>query len=149
MKEITVNAIKKGTVIDHIPSEYTFQVAEILGIDRMDDMVVIASNLKSSKHGSKGIIKVGTRYLDRHEVQKIALFAPDATVSSIDDYKIIEKNRLKRPKEYTGLLKCFNPNCITNREKMTSSFDLLGEKPLVIRCRYCEREMKKDDIELL
>jgi len=149
MKEITVNAIKKGTVIDHIPAFYTYKVADILGLENINSRTVIASNLPSKKHGMKGIIKISNIYLDKEVVQKIALIAPKATVSKIDNFKVIDKTQLERPKLLKNLLKCFNPNCITNKEPMDTKFVVEKEKPLVVRCGYCEREMHKEDIELL
>jgi len=149
MKEIMVAALKKGTVIDHIPAEYTFKVAEILKIKDYDNKLVIASNLPSKRLGKKGIIKISEHYLDKKGAQKIALIAPNATMSKIDDYKVIEKTSLDRAKLLSGILKCYNPNCITNSEPMETKFVVEQEKPLVVRCRYCEREMKKKDIELI
>jgi aspartate carbamoyltransferase regulatory subunit len=149
MKELTVAAISKGTVIDHIPHEHTFKVAEILGISRSEDYIVVANNLPSKKIGVKGLIKIKNRYLDNKDVQRIALFAPNATVSKIDDFKIIEKTQMQRPKAYIDMIKCFNPNCITNKERMKSRFSLLSEKPLTLVCNYCERELKKEDLRLI
>jgi len=146
---MSVAALKKGTVIDHIPADKTFKVAEILKLDNMANMVVIASNLTSKKLGCKGLIKIADAYLDKKVVQKIALIAPRASVSRIDNYKVIEKTKLERSRLLSGLLKCYNPNCITNSEHIETKFVIEKEKPLLVRCRYCEREMKKEDIELL
>ena len=90
-KEITVSAIRKGSVIDHIRADATFRVAEILDVDKYKNRVVIASNLDSQKLGKKGIIKIANLYLDKKCVQKIALIAPEATMSKIEDFKVIDK----------------------------------------------------------
>lgn len=148
MKERTVAAIKRGTVIDHIPSDSVFKVSEILKLDKLDNTVVIASNLTSTKNGKKGLIKVEDMFLDEVCLQKIAIIARDATISRIEDYKVTEKTKLKRPKVLKGILKCFNPGCITNHEPMETEFYLESEKPLIVRCKHCEREMQKRDVEL-
>jgi len=146
-KELSVSAIKEGTVIDHIPSKHTFKVAELLMLDKLDNRVVIASNLISLKLGTKGILKISDMFLDRKLVQKIALIAPNATVSTIKDYKIIEKTKLERPKILNNIIKCVNPNCITNNEPMKTEFVVESEKPVLVRCKYCERS--SGELELL
>jgi len=148
MKERTVSALKKGTVIDHIPAEFTFKVAEILKLDAVKNKIVIASNLESKKLGKKGILKIADMYLDKKCAQKIALIAPQASMSKIDDFKVIEKIKLERAKLLSGILKCYNPNCITNTEAMETKFIVVNEKPLAVKCGYCEREMNKEDIML-
>lgn len=149
MKEIRINAIREGTVIDHIPAEYTFKVAEILKITHLDNVVSVASNLKSRKLGKKGIIKVEFLDLKDTVAQKIALIAPNATLSTIKNFEVIEKKKLDIPQEIYNIVKCFNPNCITNNEKVKTKFLVESKKPLAIRCYHCERFMTKEDIELL
>lgn len=149
MKERTVSAIKQGTVIDHIPSNYTFKVAEILGLDKMEKRVVIASNLESNKIGKKGIIKIEDVYLNQLGVQKIALIASNATLSVIKDYKVTEKTKLKRPNLIKSIIKCSNPNCITNKEKVVTQFTLESENPITARCRHCERPITEEEMRLL
>lgn len=149
MKEQTISAIKQGTVIDHIPSDYAFKVAEILGFDKMGKRVVIASNLESSKMGKKGIIKIEDVYLNHLGVQRIALIAPNATLSVIKDYKVTGKTKLKIPKLIKKIIKCSNPNCITNKEEVVTLFTVESESPLTVRCRHCERPATSEEMRLL
>ena len=58
-----VAAIENGTVIDHIPSEKTYQVAQLLGLQNLGTPVTIGYNLLSKKLGKKGIIKVADKVL--------------------------------------------------------------------------------------
>jgi len=147
-KELKVSAIKEGTVIDHIPPDHTFKVAEILDVANLNKIVSIVSNLRSSRMGKKGIIKVGGLKLVERDVQRIALVAPRATLSIIKNYKVVEKNKLDIPDELNNIIRCFNPQCITNREKVKTKFFVESKKPLQVRCAYCERLMTNNDIEL-
>ena len=52
--ELQVAAIENGSVLDHIPSEHLFKVAQLLGLEHMDHRITIGNNLKSSKMGHKG-----------------------------------------------------------------------------------------------
>ena len=48
-------AIQHGTVIDHIPTDKTYQVASILGLFSLQTPVTIGFNYPSKKVGCKGM----------------------------------------------------------------------------------------------
>ncbi len=60
-ESIQVQAIRDGTVIDHIPSESTLQVVEMLS--RFEDFVTIGINFPSKRLGRKGVVKISQRLL--------------------------------------------------------------------------------------
>ena len=148
-KELSVSAIKEGTVIDHIPSTVTLKVVDILDLKGVRSIISIATNLSSKKMGKKGIIKIGGKDLTKEEVDKIGLIAPDATVNIIKNYGVKEKIKVAIPSTINKIIKCSNPNCITNNEKVITKFYVLNKAPLKIKCHYCERNMDKEDISLL
>ena len=94
------------------------------------------------------MIKISNRLLSQEEVNKVAILAPQATVSIIKDYKVKDKIIVKVPKVVDKIVKCSNPNCITNSEDVKTRFSLVSESPFKIRCDYCERTMSRDDIRL-
>ena len=53
--------------------------------------------------------------------------------------KVVEKLKPQIPDEIEGILKCTNPNCITNKEKIRGRFKIESKNPLKIRCYYCEK----------
>ncbi|RLF31243.1 MAG: aspartate carbamoyltransferase regulatory subunit [Thermoplasmata archaeon] len=147
MKELRVQPIKNGTVIDHIPAGMALKVLHILGIPHKgaESIVSVAMNVRSKIMGKKDIVKVEDRELEPKEVDKIALIAPRATINIIRDYEVVEKHRVKLPKEVIGILKCPNPTCISNsNEPIESRFIVINDNPPRLRCYYCERE--PDDI---
>jgi len=148
VKELRISAIKDGTVIDHVPSDATFKVVEILNLEKAKEIVSVATNLPSSKTGRKGIIKIGGVWLSEEEVDKIAIIAPDATLNKIENYKVVEKTSLKIPGEITKVIKCFNPKCVTNSDNMDTIFYVVSKDPLKVQCHYCEKSMEKEDIVL-
>jgi aspartate carbamoyltransferase regulatory subunit len=75
------------------------------------------------------------------------LIAPDATLNIIKDYNVIKKMEIKLPHVLEGIIKCPNPNCISNNEPIVSKFFLISEKPVKVRCAYCERIFSSDEIE--
>ncbi len=148
MKERKVPAIKDGTVIDHIPSRDTFRIIRILNPQEFIHPISVALNLESKKIGKKGVIKIDNRFLTKGEVNKIAILAPQATVSIIRNYKVQEKIKVKIPEELVGIINCTNPVCITNKERVVSRFKVLGKDPLEVKCHYCERVYSKDELEI-
>lgn len=148
MKERKIPAIKEGTVIDHIPSRETFRIIRILDPQEFKHPISVTLNLDSNKIGKKGVIKIDNRFLTKDEVNKIAILAPNASVSIIKDYKIVEKIEVKIPKELVGIINCSNPACITNKEKVNTTFKVIREDPLRVKCHYCERVFGKDELEI-
>lgn len=148
MRERKVPAIKDGTVIDHIPSRDTFRIIRILNPQEFIHPISVALNLESKKIGKKGVIKIDNRFLTKGEVNKIAILAPQATVSIIRNYKVQEKIKVKIPEELVGIINCTNPLCITNREKVVSKFKVLSKDPLEVKCYYCERVYGKDELDI-
>ena len=148
-KELKISAIEDGTVIDHIPTDATFKVAEILDLENHKGIVSVATNLQSKRIGKKGIIKVGGKSLTQDEVNKIAIVAPDATVNIIKNYDVKEKIKVKTPDVIDNVVKCSNPVCITNNEQITTKFYVVKKDPLKIKCHYCERSMGKEDIGII
>ena len=140
-KELIVSAIENGTVIDHIPVNTVLMVLNILGLNDYEDEVLIGINLDSKKYSKKGIIKVRNKYFEQHDLNKIALVAPNATLIVIKNYEVVEKKSVEIPDKIEKILKCINPNCITNKETIDSKFIVKEKDPLKIQCHFCEKTM--------
>ncbi|MFP4176207.1 MAG: aspartate carbamoyltransferase regulatory subunit [Planctomycetota bacterium] len=147
-EKMKVSGIRHGTVIDHIESEATFQVATLLEVEREDNMVLVGMNLESDHLDKKGLIKIEDRKLTPDEVNKIALIAPSATLNIISNYRVTEKFKVQLPETIERIVKCFNPRCVTNQQEMDTRFDVLHTSPPGLRCVYCERVMRGKDILL-
>lgn len=148
-KELKVSAIRNGTVIDHIPSDKTFQVIKILNLDKSNKQIYFGTALESKKFGKKGIIKISGKYFQDEEINKIALVAPSATLIEITDYDVTKKGKVHLPEYIEKIVRCFNPKCVTNIQDIKTKFrvfeDYNGEMKLY--CHYCEKTMKKENIE--
>ncbi|MBE0649104.1 MAG: aspartate carbamoyltransferase regulatory subunit [Bacteroidales bacterium] len=148
-KELKVSAIENGSVIDHIPSQSVFQVIRILNLTEYPNQLLLATNLESQKMGKKGIIKVSNKFFVPQEINKIALVAPSATLIVIRDFNVTEKKQVKVPAQVEKIVKCFNPNCITNNEEMETHFTVIDKKELKLRCKYCEKITAKDNMTFI
>ena len=145
---LQVAALKNGTVIDHIPSEKLFTVVQLLGVEQMKCNITIGFNLDSKKLGKKGIIKEAGYYFKEDELNKIALIAPNAVINIIHDYKVTEKRKVNLPNDIYGIVRCNNPKCITNNEPMETHFHVIDRENIEIKCHYCERTIRKSDIDV-
>ncbi len=137
--KLKVSAISEGTVIDHIPAENLFKVISILELDKTHNMITFGANLDSDKLGRKAIIKVSNQFFEDKDINRIALIAPHAKLNTIRDYEVVEKRIVEIPDQVVGIVKCFNPKCITNNEAITTSFTVIQKEPLALKCKYCEK----------
>lgn len=147
IKELKVSAIENGTVIDHIPSHAVFQVIRILKLETFENMVLFATNLESKKYGTKGIIKVSNKYFKPEELNKIALVAPHASIIEIKGYQVSSKKIVEIPEQVTAIVKCFNPNCVTNHEQVITRFTVVDNEDLKLKCHFCEKITRRNNME--
>jgi aspartate carbamoyltransferase regulatory subunit len=145
-RELKVTAIENGTVIDHIPANNVFKVIRILNLENITHQVLFGDNLESVKYGKKGIIKVSNTFFAPDEINKIALVAPTATLIVIRNFKVVEKKQVEVPDEIVNIVKCFNPGCITNYEKITTRFTVIDKEEMKLKCHYCEKSIAKNNI---
>jgi len=145
-KELQVAALENGTAIDHIPPEHLFKVAQLIGLNKMDNRITFGNNLESKKMGRKGMIKIADKFFEEDEINRIALVAPHVILNIIRDYEVVEKKNISLPDEVSGMVKCNNPKCITNNEPMTTHFYVTDKNLGTLKCRYCERKINKEDI---
>lgn len=146
--KLKVSAIKEGTVIDHIPAKNLFEVISILGLDKIENQITFGTNLESGKLGAKAIIKVSDRFFENDEINKIALIAPHAKLNIIRDYEVVEKKVVEIPDSILGIVKCFNPKCITNNEYINTRFKVVSTEPISLKCRYCEKITTANQIQM-
>ncbi|MBI5726294.1 MAG: aspartate carbamoyltransferase regulatory subunit [Ignavibacteriales bacterium] len=145
MKELKVDAIENGTVIDHIPAGRAFKIIEILKL--ADNIpVMVGTQLPSKKFGRKDIIKIENTEFTEDQLNIITLLAPSATYVTIRNFEAVKKSDARIPKIIKGLVTCPNTICITNHEHMQTKFGVESEEPVTVRCGYCERVFTIDDI---
>ena len=147
-KELLVAAIESGTVIDHIPTEKTFQVVNLLKLQEETHPVTIGFNLPSKKVGKKGIIKISNKFFTNEEINRLSVVAPKIVLNIIKDYEVVEKKTVETPDELKGIVKCNNPKCITNNEPMLTVFNVVDKAQGILKCRYCDKEQQIDNVEL-
>jgi len=144
MRELKITPIRNGTVIDHIGTGLALDVLRILNVRELqrDSTVSVALHVRSGKLGWKDIVKVENVELSSRAVNAIALIAPTATISIIRDFRVREKRTVDLPPKIVGVLRCPNPNCISNQpEPLESEFEVTDRRPTVLKCAFCERRV--------
>jgi aspartate carbamoyltransferase regulatory subunit len=142
-RELRVSKIRDGTVIDHIAAGQALNVLAILGINASGgEEVSVGINVPSDRLGRKDIVKVEGRELSQDEVDVLSLIAPAASINIVREFEVVEKSRVTRPTEVSGVLSCPNANCISTKgEPVDSRFEVLDD---AVRCVYCDTIIRED-----
>ena len=147
-EDFSVPLIKAGTVIDQIPNGQSLRLLQLLNIKTDSHAVTIGMNLKSKKIGLKDIVKISNEQLSEQDIKDIAVFAPSATISFIEEFKVANKIQASLPNEIVEILLCPNDKCVTHHEPIKSYLYVKNMKnQVVLQCKYCERIYQRDEIK--
>ncbi len=113
-EQLQVEAIKNGTVIDHIPAGQALNILKHFHILDNNDRITVGFNLPSKANGHKDLIKVENVRITEEQANQLSIFAPNATVNIIEDYKVVTKRKIELPDSVTAVFKCPNSNCINS-----------------------------------
>ncbi|NUU66898.1 aspartate carbamoyltransferase regulatory subunit [Enterobacteriaceae bacterium BIT-l23] len=139
--KLQVEAIKRGTVIDHIPARVGFRLLTLFRLTETDQRITIGLNLPSGELGRKDLIKIENTFLTDEQVNQLAIYAPQATVNRIDNYEVVGKSRPALPERIENVLVCPNSNCISRNEPVATSFTVKKrQQDIALKCKYCEKE---------
>ncbi len=141
MKDVKITPLRNGTVIDHIKPGMALKILPLLNIDQdYSTGLSIAMYAQSEKHQLKDIVKIEDKELHHKEVNRLAVITPNATISIIRDFKVVDKFKIELPKVIEGIVRCENINCITNgKEPVISKLVRAQEDPVKFKCYYCGR----------
>jgi aspartate carbamoyltransferase regulatory subunit len=144
--KLMVEAIANGTVIDHIAPGQAINILRMFKFLSRNNQLTVGFNLRSGDMGKKDIIKISNVVFSPSETEQLAILAPNATINQIDDFKVVDKYKLRLPRETVGVFACPNSNCITNVESdATPRFKISKEGDVVMmRCHYCEKVFERD-----
>ncbi|WP_305420415.1 aspartate carbamoyltransferase regulatory subunit [Photobacterium leiognathi] len=143
--QLKVEAIKNGTVIDHIPAHVGIKVLKLFSMDNSNQRVTIGLNLPSSALGAKDLIKIENVFINEDQANQLALYAPKATVNQIESYEVVKKLNLSLPDFISAVFKCPNTNCISHGEPVDSGFKVLTKKAdIQLKCKYCEKVFSRE-----
>jgi len=152
-RDLKVQAIEEGTVIDHIKAGQALNVLRILGISSAFRATIsFVMNAPGAK-GKKDVVKIEGKELNVEELNRIALIAPKATINIIRDFEVVQKNNVVLPSYAEGVVRCVNSSCISNsNEPIKSRFAVLHqseEEGVTLQCLYCEHVISENIAENL
>jgi aspartate carbamoyltransferase regulatory subunit len=143
-----VAKLRSGTVVDHLRAGTALRCLGILGVPR-EGVVTVGLNLPSRKLRLKDILKIENRVLNASELARIALLNPRATVCVIEEFQVVRKIPLELPTAIDGVVRCPNPSCVTRHDPVTPRVRVESSDPVRLRCHYCERRIRYDEVEFL
>ncbi|CDH07398.1 aspartate carbamoyltransferase, regulatory subunit (allosteric regulation) [Xenorhabdus bovienii str. oregonense] len=145
--QLQVEAIKCGTVIDHIPAHIGFKLLSLFKLTETDQRITIGLNLPSNQLGRKDLIKIENTFLTEQQANQLAMYAPHATVNNIENYEVVKKVPINLPEQIDSILVCPNSNCISHNEPVESSFYVIPTaNDVIVRCKYCEKEFDRQAV---
>lgn len=140
-KQMMVNPIQNGVVLDHITAGKAMEIYKVLRLDQLGCTVAVIVNAVSKKMGHKDVLKIYDVIDLNFDV--LGYLDPGITVSIIEEGEVIRRISLDLPEQVEGVLRCKNPRCITSCEQeLPQVFKLTDRKRKVYRCIYCETMAK-------
>ena len=115
----------------------------MLGLDKIDEAVVLLMNVDSKDLGKKDIIKIENRVDFDFDI--LSLIDTHITVNIIKDDKRVQKFKVEVPENIIGQINCKNPRCITNFDDyIKPTFHKYAENDKVLEyvCEFCEEITK-------
>lgn len=149
-RTLLIPKIENGIVIDHIPAGLGTPLLDLLRdyAELKDRVFSVGLNYNSDKLGRKDMVKIGARELPQRALQEISIIAPGVSIKRITDYEVDKRYTLNMPDSIADLVKCKNPNCITNSErKAETRFTCIAPELALYRCGHCERVFELDKLE--
>lgn len=148
-KTLSVAAIQNGTVVDHITSDQTLRIIQMLRLLDKKHTVTVGFNLPSKRMKLKDLIKIENHELTPEEANQISVFAPDATIAIIRNYEVVKKLKTSMPQGIGAIFVCPNTSCITHSEPIDSYF-YIQEQAQVTRlvCKYCEKSFERNQVKV-
>jgi len=144
-----IDYIEEGIVVDHIPRNKVWKIAEILGVDKRESGRVSLGDGYSSRkmNRDKGVLKIEGIKLTKRQLNSIALLAEDVTVSIIEAGNVHEKIKVKIPNRLEGIVLCPNLICFSNinRENIPSIINYSSKKGF--SCYYCSTEFGYEELK--
>ncbi|MCL6416437.1 aspartate carbamoyltransferase regulatory subunit [Aestuariirhabdus sp. Z084] len=143
--KLQVEAIKTGTVIDHIPAGQGIKILKQLQLVELKEKITVGFNLPSKDLELKDLIKVENRLFTESEASQLSLFAPSATINVIENYVVKDKFAMSIPDVVEAAFDCPNSNCISHSEPVNSHFTVKQKtNDVQLKCKYCEKSFSKD-----
>ncbi len=138
---MSVSKLQRGIVIDHIARGQGYKIFRQLGLDKLEDSVVLMRNVPSKKLGKKDLIKIETDM--ELDLDVLGLIDPTATLTYVEGGEVVKKVRLSLPEKVKGILSCKNPRCISSQEHIENvGFTLVDPESKEYACEFCESRTK-------
>ena len=146
-KQLSVEAIENGTVIDHIPAGLALTILRQFKLLHYGSAVTVGFNLPSQSQGAKDIIKIKDVMFSEADANRLALFSPEAVVNQIEHFVVVKKMRLTLPETISEVFRCPNTNCASHSEPVRSQFYVRQQNGFTkLKCHYCAKTFVREAV---
>ncbi|MFN7095443.1 MAG: aspartate carbamoyltransferase regulatory subunit [Burkholderiales bacterium] len=142
-----IGFIENGINIDHISHGNAWYVMQALNLFNSTTQTGVGLNLPSKKLGIKDLVKIEDRSLTNEEIQVISLFCVGATLSIIQDFKVVEKFTLQLPPLVDNTIVCPNTRCVSSQYRSKFTTAINRQQKVIVTCHYCEQAFLLADIK--
>ncbi len=142
-RKLQVEAIKQGSVIDHITVQQGIKILKFFQFSNKNEKITIGLNLPTHNGQSKDLIKIENLFITDTQANQLALFTPNATINQIKNFKVVHKFKVNLPPSFIGMLSCPNSNCISRHEPVNTTFYVQKNITLKLKCHYCEKSFDR------
>lgn len=139
-RQLQVEAIAHGTVIDHIPAGKGIEILKFFQLTNTKQRITIGLNLPTSDGKQKDLIKIEKTAFTESQANQLALFAPTASINVIENFEVVRKFKVSMPEQISGVFSCPNSNCVSHNEPVESRFYIRqNDNEIKLKCHYCEK----------
>jgi len=143
-KKGVLHEITNGMVIDHVPAQDGRSLYDHLTHETLEEEF-FATVASSRQEGKKALMKFPNRLPSDRDHYLIGIICPEATVSIIDDGRVVKKYCVEIPGRIEGILECENESCIsTNPQEDAPS--IFYKRKDSLDCHYCDTAHDKKKV---
>ena len=115
--------------------------------ERMSGLLEANGYVRAEEGVEPDLVVFNTCAVRENAANRLALFAPEAVVNTIDHFKVINKRRLTLPEEIAEVFRCPNTNCASHGEPVKSRFYVRKQSGQTkLKCHYCEKTFSRDSV---
>lgn len=140
--------ITEGIVIDHLPPWSAPELLELLDLRHRASRVSVFLNEEGDHLTKKDTLVVENFAPNLADFQKIALIAPEACVTFVEQGAKARKVSPTLGPLIEKILLCSNAQCITRSEEVPHKIRVTNSAgPLPFQCYYCQTRFSHKELE--
>ncbi len=141
--------IRDGVILDHVPLGTGILLRRLVG--SLEDSAAVShliERVPSRRFGKKDVLVLEHCFPSEQFWGALAFLWPQVTANILRD-GMHRKMAFDQAEAVVGVLRCPNPNCITNNDPEAAKrtrFLAVRDQEALAECGYCEREFTREEL---